>query len=221
MKKISLLLIVVSVTLFSSHAQHFKKFKLGIGTGYALPVGESPNEGGIVYFEPAYHINDRFTMGVRFETTLVKRTDSYIITLDDQKITGNTSFSGAWSCSVNGQYYFSNGVFRPFVGLGFGIYTTPSTGGSETSFTNKFAYEFTEGITSSQKIGVYPRVGFDAGHFSFNIEFNIGPSFRYENSFHTIPLDSTSTSTSYKGGVGITYLGIKCGFFIGGGRITS
>jgi len=50
----------------------------------------------------------------------------------------------------------------------------------------------TETIPGATKFGVYPRVGFEAGHFRLSCEYN-----------------------AVKGG---GYLGVKVGAFIGGGR---
>jgi hypothetical protein len=85
---------------------------------------------------------------------------------------------GIGSYTVNGQYYLSAYKFRPFVGAGLGLYA-----GAETKF------------------GFYPRAGFDLGHFSFSLDYNLLQANKIYN---------TSLNTNY--------LGFRIGFFVGGGR---
>jgi hypothetical protein len=58
-----------------------------------------------------------------------------------------------FSYSAFGQRYFSNNHFRPLVGLGIGGYSY--SGLNESGF------------------GVYPRIGFDFRHLTFNTDFDI------------------------------------------------
>jgi hypothetical protein len=58
-----------------------------------------------------------------------------------------------YSYAAFGQRYFSNDHFRPFVGLGIGGYTH-------------------SGLEASG-FGVYPRIGFDFRHLTFNTDFDI------------------------------------------------
>jgi hypothetical protein len=95
---------------------------------------------------------------------------------------------------LNGQYYFNNNNFRPFVGLGFGMFNLASTsvsvdvgGGSNVSGE----------IAAATKFGFYPRVGFDAGHFQLSLDYNIVPE---------------------TNGIKNSYIGIRFGGFFGGGR---
>lgn len=62
----------------------------------------------------------------------------------------------------------SNNNFRPYVGLRFGLFCMAAVsiddGGSSV-----------EVAESANEFGVYSRIGFDAGHFTFNIDYNILP----------------------------------------------
>lgn len=81
--------------------------------------------------------------------------------------------AGITSYTLNGQYYFGEGSFRPFVGAGLGIY-------SLSVITTKFT---SQGVTPSGTIasessfGFYPRVGFDYGHFNISIDYNLVPAY--------------------------------------------
>ncbi|MEX1239772.1 MAG: hypothetical protein WEB30_08645 [Cyclobacteriaceae bacterium] len=54
-----------------------------------------------------------------------------------------------------------------------------------------------EVVAAANKIGFYPRVGFDAGHFTVNLDYNIVPE---------------------TAGIKNSYLGIRIGGFFGGGK---
>jgi hypothetical protein len=74
-------------------------------------------------------------------------------------------------------HYFSSKKFRPFVGGGLG--------GSSVN-------------DNSEALIIYPRVGFDVGHFSLSADYNF-----------ILP----NTANEFT-----TYLGIRIGFFVGGGK---
>ena len=181
---IALLLIGVS-----TNAQEFKPVKVGLGLGYAAPADGG---GGIaVYLEPGYRISDQILVGLRIESAVMA------------KAVGNqeASAKAVGSYSLTGQYYFNNNDFRPFVGLGVGYFAlaavevTGSTGSA----------------TAGNKIGFFPRVGFDFGHFNFIFDYNIvGATKEVEVSGTTVDLGSDEIKNSY--------MSIKLGVSIGGGR---
>ncbi len=85
-------------------------------------------------------------------------------------------------------YYFNTNRFRPFVGAGAGIYTNASA---------NFDAQTSEDVQKGSRFGFAPRAGFEFGHFRTALEYNV----------------AGKTAT-----VNHNYLGIKMGFFIGGGR---
>ena len=92
---------------------------------------------------------------------------------------------GFVSITTNVQYYFNIKPFRPFVGAGLGI----------------FAHNEIE-------FGFYPRIGFDWGHFTFALEYNLIPIGSEDYDYQT---GTTSTSSAY-------YIGIRVGGFFFGGK---
>ena len=102
--------------------------------------------------------------------------------------TGNgAGFPGGFaSISITSQYYFSSELFRPFVGAGFGSYL----GSGESEF------------------GFYPRLGFDLGHFTMEVEYNLIPVGSSNYDYFT---NTFSRSSAY-------YLGIRIGGFFFGGK---
>jgi hypothetical protein len=115
-----------------SYSQEFKKLKVGLGVGFGYKPGTGDYALAIINFEPAYRLKDILLIGIRIQNGFGP---------GGSDIFSNTAF---------GQYYFSNNLFRPLIGLGVGTYNA-----KETSF------------------GFYPRIGFDFGHLNFNTDFDI------------------------------------------------
>jgi hypothetical protein len=192
MKKISTILVLVAIVAFAANGQEFKKFRVGIGAGYAATSGKGAKAGALLYFEPAYRVQDQILVGIRFEAAAVVR--GYAESVE----TGSVSASFGGAEGVFGQYYFNNNTFRPFLGLGLGLNKIATA--AATMNGEAFA-----GIDES-KFGFFPRVGFDAGHFTLSIDFNLVGA-------------STLTGTS---GTELktknNYVGVRFGGFFGGGK---
>lgn len=185
MKKIvfSILLLTGMVTL--GNAQTFKPFKVDFATGYAMPGGSGAKAGVLFAIEPKYALNDNITVGLRFEGAVVARAT---------KDANGDYFAGevkaAASYMATGDYYFNTNNFRPFAGVGVGLF---STAGASVDSNG----DVIEGASAS-KLGGMPRVGFEFGHFRMAVEYNI---------------------VGKTGEINNSYLGIKLGFFAGGGRL--
>jgi hypothetical protein len=190
MKKLSTVLFLMLFAAVAVNAQEFKKFRLATGLGYAMPGGAGAG-GGILYdIEPGYRVNDALCVSLRYEGAVVVRG------LSEDVASYNASAAAIGSYTLNGIYYLSANKFRPYVGAGVGFFslaavTVTSTGGG--------------GAAAESKIGFYPRIGFDLGHFNINIDYNIvGPS------------EFTDGTNKYETKNG--YLGIRIGGFFFGGR---
>lgn len=99
------------------------------------------------------------------------------------------SVSAVGSYTLNARYYLGDSNFRPYVGAGLGIY---SLGTIEVDVLGSSA-----SLDAGSKFGFYPRIGFDFGHFNMNLDYNIVPK---------------------KEEVKNSYLGIRLGFFLFGGK---
>ena len=200
MKKIFVSLIIICATVSFSNAQEFKKFKLGIGLGYAVPT--DGGGGVLLTLEPAYRISDQIALGLRLESAAMAKN------ISGGGASVETSVSANGSYSINGQYYFNNNNFRPYVGLGLGIFTVASasvegnqTGGSAS-------------VAGGTVLGFYPRIGFDAGHFNLNIDINIvGASDEVEVNGQTVNVSDAGIDK-----ISNSYIGIRLGAFLFGGR---
>jgi outer membrane protein W len=188
MKKLSTVLCVILFAAMAVNAQELKTFRVGVGAGYAKPGGAGSGGGVLFTIEPGYRITDQILVNLRWESAAVVRG-----TVND---TGaDLSVAGIGSYTLNGQYYLSDNSFRPFVGLGFGMYklAAVSVSGSSTGGSTAAAAE--------SKIGFYPRIGFDAKHFTLNLDYNFIPN-------------TTAGAYEFKN----SYIGIRLGGYFGGGR---
>jgi hypothetical protein len=196
MKKITTVLCLVLFVAVASHAQEFKKFNVGVGLGYAKPGGKGAGGGVLFAIEPAYRVNDALSVGLRMEWAVVVRG------LSQDVSTYDASAAAIGSYTVNGKYYLSNAKFRPFVGAGVGIYKLAAVSVSSSGAA---------GAGADSKIGFYPRVGFDLGHFNVTLDYNIVGATKFDA---YVGSSTTPQSLETKNG----YFGIRIGGFFGGGR---
>lgn len=187
-------LLTLALMVFTSvaFAQDYKAFKVGLGLGYA---GAPDGEGGIaVYLEPAYRVSDEIAIGLRMETAVLLKG----VSTDGTTIDSDGSASANGSFTLNGQYYLSNEKFRPFVGLGLGLYSLASVeiAGDDGA------------LSAGTEFGFYPRVGFDYGHLNLIFDYNFIP-----NTDGTIDINTNPQEVEIKN----SYFTIKLGVSIGGG----
>lgn len=175
-------------------AQQYRPFQLYIGMGYAGSSGNTGSLHGMLFdLEPTVRLNDGVAIGLRL---------GFAAMVADQDAI-NTEGKGPASASLNIKYYLSNGRFRPYIGLGYGIFrmlsvTRDQIGGSVAH-------------TAGKRYGFYPRVGFDYGHFNFNVDYNLVPKSNIEVSFWDGSVVETDIRESNN------YIGIRVGgFFFGG-----
>jgi outer membrane protein W len=181
MKKIFLLITLVGFTLLAkAQSTDFHAFKFDIGSGYALPQGASGTQSGAtVTFQPHYRLSNDFALGFRFEAAVIGYENS---------VTGDVKFSALASGCLTGEYYFSDGSFRPFMGAGIGIFD------QETASAN--VNNGNSNVSVSDRVsnfGGFPEVGFETGHFRLSVDYNVA-------------------------GNNSDYLAFKVGFFFGGGH---
>ena len=193
MKKSIIISILGLLMVSAANAQEFKKFRVGIGTGYAIPSGSGSKGGVLLYVEPGYRITDQLLVNLRMEIAVMARG-----TAEDLSTAETIDVSASGSYTANGQYYLKPSGFRPFVGAGLGIYSIAAAAVT--------ADEASVG-GSQAKFGFYPRVGFDAGHFQLSIDYNIVGKTTVEDILN-------GGNTEFKN----NYIGIRIGAYIGGGK---
>jgi len=151
-----------------------------------------PEGGGGILFdvEPTYRINDDIAVALRWESAAMAR----VVGENEASLSGTSSYT------LNGKYYFGSSKFRPYAGFGVGAFSLASVSVSGAG----------AGAGSGTKIGFYPRIGFDLGHFNINIDYNFIPSSEIEGT------DANGNPATFD--VANSYLGIRIGAFIFGGK---
>jgi hypothetical protein len=181
-----LFIALVAMPLISS-SQTYRKIFLAFDLG--VPFGQNSGIGSIS-IEPSYRINDKMSAGFRIKHNgLVSMTG------------GSNPFVA--SLGVSYQYYLPV-KYRVFVGGGLAVFN-PS---------NNFLVGNTDTMNERNRLGFFPRIGIDLGHFRLMAEYNyVGNMTEYIN---------TSGNGGIPGGyfksIEKNYFNLKFGFFIGGGK---
>lgn len=184
MKKMPLLILMCLP--LTGLSQNYRKAYFALDLG--IPLGKNSGIGSIS-LEPSYRINDKMSAGFRIEHN------------------GLFSMNGS-----NNQYVASIGLSyqyylpfksRIFVGGGLALFN-PS---------NNFFVSNTDTKNERNRLGFFPRVGVDLGHFRMMVEYNfVGNMAEYISTLNAgIPV-------GYFQSINKNYFNFKIGFFVGGGR---
>jgi outer membrane protein W len=185
MKKLSFVLAFIVATIaVNAQSTAFKTFKVDLATGYAIPGGSGAKGGVLFAVEPKYAVNDNITVGLRMEAAIMARA-----TVDATGNLQEADVKASGSYLLTADYYLNTNKFRPFAGVGVGLYSTAGAKVDNSGTTGE--------VSSGNKFGGLPRVGFELGHFRMALEYNV--------------VGKTGTINN-------NYMGIKLGFFVGGGR---
>lgn len=200
MKKLLFVSAIIIAATTSALAQSegggFKPFKVDISFGYAVPVGGGTGgKGGALFaIEPKYAISSAITLGLRLEGAVT------VAGIDAAgNVSNNASAKAAASYLATGDYYFTENDIRPFVGAGAGLF---STAGVVASTSNP-------NIAQGSKFGGMLRGGMEYKHLRIGVEYNL-------ISKTTVPQSTAGANDGYT--VKNSYVGIKLGVLIGGGR---
>lgn len=194
MKKITFGILFLFTVAIAS-AQTFKPFKVDLSTGYAIPSGKGAKGGVLFALEPKYAVMDNLSVGLRFEAAVMARGSS---NASGDEIEVDVKASGSYLATAD--YYFTENTVRPFAGAGVGIFSLASASGDET----------TVGVSAAKsKFGGMLRAGTEIGHFRIGFEYNlVGNTDLKDETGATVGTSKNS------------YIGIKLGAVIGGGRIS-
>lgn len=158
------LLMMQSVTAQSENdGRIFKKFKVDVSVGYAAPstsTGSGKKGGALFVIEPKYNVMDQVAVGLRMEGAAMVRVANGG---DEGDVKVNYSYI------ATGDYYFSNNKFRPFGGIGAGIYTFANVHVSDDEDVD------VDNIPRTSKFGFMARAGFEYGHLRLGAEYNFLP----------------------------------------------
>ena len=180
MKKILLFTALICAALLSkAQSTSYHAFKVDLDLGYAIPsvsTGSGTKAGATFTVEPHYRLSDDLAVGLRFEAAALGYEQNNGVT-NKVKVSLLTSYCPSL------EYYLAKDGFRPFVGGGAGIFSQQSVTGSNGNATL---------VPGASRFGVFPRIGFEAGHFRAAATYDI--------------VGSNSS-----------YLGFTIGVFFGGG----
>lgn len=207
MKKIFFTFLLISVTIALS-AQDYKTFKVGLRYGYNTPLGNTT--GGLIQdLEPAIRINYYTIVFLRFERQYISQYSDY----------AKDAYVEGLSYSIGGQYYIREwGDLRMYAGLGFGQHYDAYSFNSSSSSSNTSNSESID-VESGFKFLIYPRIGFDYGHFNFLIDINlIGNSDGIKRTSIYNRNTRISTTTEENITISNSYLSFKLGVSLGGGK---
>ena len=200
MKNLLAILVLTSVISLSAKSQEsvFKPFKVDVSLGYAFPGGDGAKGGILFAVEPKYAVIPSLSVGLRIEAAVMARFSGYNETGEIME----ASVKAAASYIATGDYYFMpDKNFRPFTGGGVGIYSVGAVEANQTSGE----------VSAGSKFGGLVRTGFEFSHFRMGFEYNIVPKTKFTG------YDGDGNPTT-----GLTsnnsYMGIKVGVCIGGGR---
>ncbi|HAI84348.1 MAG TPA: hypothetical protein DCL43_11820 [Chitinophagaceae bacterium] len=163
MKKLySIAVFLLASCISNAQSTNYKAFKVNLGIGYAIPstTTSGGTSGGAAFsLEPQYRINNKINVGLRIEGAAVGSVNTG---------SGNADVSVLSSYTASGEYYFKPSGFRPFAGVGAGIYRLANASVSASSGSSSPTIN-----QSGSKFGFYPRVGFETGHFRVTSEYNV------------------------------------------------
>jgi outer membrane protein X len=192
-----MLVMAFSAKIFAQKKSEFKPFKVDVSAGYAIPIGGTGAKGGALFaVEPKYAVMPQLSVGIRIVELAVT-----IAGIDFKNGTSNSTASAKAAASflVTGDYYFNNNNFRPFAGAGAGIFIAAGATASSTN-TN---------VAEGAQFGGMVRGGFEYKHFRFGVEYNAAGK-------SEAPASTATANDGYF--VRNSYVGIKLGICIGGGR---
>lgn len=197
MKKITLSVLMLATIAIAKAQSPFKPFKVDVSTGYAIPGGEGAKGGVLFVVEPKYEVIPNLSVGLRWEIAVMARG-----TADQTSSNAKVDVKAAGSYLLTGDYYFTTTKVRPFAGAGLGIYSLAAASADNNSAS----------AGASSKFGEMVRVGAELSHFRIGLEYNIVPATKLE----TVNGGGSGTVSTIK--TKNSYMGIKLGFVIGGGR---
>ena len=195
MKKLTFITFFLMIVA-AANAQEFKPFKVDLSTGYAIPSGEGAKGGVLMVVEPKYAVIPNLSVGVRFEIAVMAR--GYV---NSQGTNGEIDLKASGSYLATTDYYYPlpSKKIRPFSGAGTGIFSLASA----TADNNN------AGVSAAKsKFGGMARSGVEIGHFRLAFEYN------FVGDTDVMDASNTKIGTSKN-----SYMSIKIGATIGGGRI--
>ncbi len=154
--------------------------------------------GGLIAIEPRYSLINKTGIGLRLETTVVKRV--YVTKGSSGNYSGETELKGPRSALATINYQLSRGI-RPYIGLGAGLFYIA---GTTVALTDGLITD-TFDDADDYKPGLMGRTGVKISHLNVVVEYNAIPT----------------SSDAFRGGSiesKTSYVTLKVGVDLGGGH---
>ncbi|MEN8120155.1 MAG: OmpW family outer membrane protein [Bacteroidota bacterium] len=158
MKKLLIIILLISFTNIFVNAQEFTPLKVELGAIYGLPTDEAFTGGVGFYFNPSYYFTDNINLGLKAEWAIIGASDTEGL---------NVSISAIGSYLVTANYFFMKSKIRPYIGVGTGLYSLGTTSLSSVDGNGDINIEY------GNKFGVAPTVGLNLSHFTINASYNL------------------------------------------------
>ncbi len=177
-KTFSIIVFFFAFSYFSSFAQYsYKPLRVELGWGISFPTDLKTGAVSSFHIEPKYSVLPKISVGVRAEANLFSlRGAEYPSVSKYEK--GSFNRKESFSFLVTGDYHFTTGTFRPFVGLGLGVSHTVGVYTSRVHYYSLPYKLFPEhkrkeaNLQYKLNLGGKIRAGFDVTHFRFAVEYN-------------------------------------------------
>lgn len=196
-----LLLIALFFGWFNLNAQVKNNMKLRIEPGFLI-LSESENFGLFLNVEPTLKVLQHAYMGVRFGVTL--NSQKFEIDNNSQFYINEEDDHAVISFVPTFDYYFNENNFRPYLGLGTGIFVLSDIDAFPIA-ANPSDDEYK--IHVDNQIGILIRGGFELGKLRFGLEYN-----------YIHKADIAIPNSQIIGTVDSSYFGLSIGYTIGGGK---
>src|SRR5690242_20431543 len=121
-------LCLVSIKSFAQKKESdLKPFKVDVSLGYAIPGGSGAKGGVLFVVEPKYAVAPNIAVGLRMEAAVMARAQ----VVDGEAMSADVKAAGSYLATAD--YYFTDNYnFRPFGGIGAGIFTLASASVDES-----------------------------------------------------------------------------------------
>ncbi|MEH0158329.1 outer membrane beta-barrel protein [Limibacter armeniacum] len=178
MKKSLFTLLILIITLLAvndTQAQYRRrhksdnKFKVGLAGLYALSTDKGLGGDGVgFYVHPQYNVNEQFSVGLQAGVILSSAEELQVEDLPEGAI--EPSDPTIIPVLLTGEFYFSDRVVRPFIGLGVGMYKMSAvTYKFDDNFSSIDSFE-SEPINN---YGLAPKLGLQMGPVDLSVAYHM------------------------------------------------
>lgn len=171
MRRILRLVMVLTMVMWSGATQaqngggqrrSFKPFKVDVGINLTFPASTHLSVGGGFFLEPRYSINDGLQIGLHLGSNIIG--EGRFLFQNTEAIAKAQAIG---NLALTGEYQFTRGNFRPFIGMTAGIYRR-----SDYEIIDNTDGKIINHHGTNVNLGMAPRIGLVAGKFRMNATYH-------------------------------------------------